>query len=38
MHQLPEAARLPVSLLFEQMVDTDTRIEQLTGEIGAIHA
>ena len=38
MHQLPEAARLPVSLLFEQLVDTDTRIEQFTREIEAIHA
>lgn len=38
LRHLPEAARLPVSLLFEQLVDTDTRIEQLTGEIEATHA
>lgn len=38
LHQLPEAARLPVSLLFEQLVDTDTRIERLTREIEAAHA
>lgn len=38
LHHLPEAARLPVSLLFEQLADTDTRIAQLTGEIEATHA
>lgn len=38
LHHLPEAARLPVNLLFEQLVDTDTRIAQLTGEIEATHA
>ena len=37
-HHLPDAARLPVSLLFEQLADTDTRIEQLTGEIEGTHA
>ena len=36
--QLPEAARLPIVLLFEQLADTDTRIERLTGEIEATHA
>ena len=37
LHQLPEAARLPVSLLFDQMAETDKRIEHLTGEIKATH-
>jgi transposase len=35
--QLPEAVRLQVSLLFEQLVGTDTRIEPLTCEIKATH-
>jgi len=38
LHQLPEVARLPVSLLFEQLAHTDTRIERLTREIEAAHA
>lgn len=29
----PEAARMPVSLLFEQLAETDMRIERLTEEI-----
>lgn len=36
--QLPEAARLSVDLLFEQLADTDGRIELLTGEIKVTHA
>jgi transposase len=35
--QLPEAARMPVSLLFDQLVETDRRIEHLAGEIEEIH-
>lgn len=31
--QLPEAARMPLILLFDQLSETDTRIEQLTDEI-----
>ena len=31
LHQLPEAARLPVNLLFEQLVDTDTRDRAVDG-------
>ena len=38
LHELPEAARLPVSLLFDQLTDTDRRIEQLTGEIKVTHS
>ena len=38
LHELPEAARLPVSLLFDQLAETDRRIERLTGEIKAAHA
>lgn len=36
--QLRGTARVTVSLLFEQLVDTDTRIAQLTGEIEATYA
>jgi len=35
--QLPEAARMPVSLLFDQLVETDGRIAHLAGEIEEIH-
>ena len=38
LRDLPEAARLPVSLLFDQLTDTDRRIEQLTGEIKVTHS
>ncbi len=31
--QLPEAARLPVTLLFDQLFETNKRIERLTDEI-----
>lgn len=31
--QLPEAARLPVALLFDQLFETNKRIERLTDEI-----
>lgn len=31
--RLPEAARMPVSLLFDQLAETNTRIERLTDEI-----
>lgn len=37
LHQLPEGARLPVNLLFDRLVDTDRRIEELTVQIGAIY-
>ena len=33
LHSLPEAARMPVCVLFDQLAETDKRIEQLTGEI-----
>ena len=36
--QLPEVALSPVSLLFEQLVNTNTWTEQLTCEIEATHA
>jgi len=36
--RLPEAARMPVSLLFDQLADTDERIERLTEEIEETHA
>jgi transposase len=36
--RLPEAARMPVSLLFDQLSETDKRIEQLTEEIAETHA
>ena len=35
--QLPEAARMPVCLLFDQLVETNNRIEQWSGEIKEIH-
>lgn len=35
--QLPKAARMPVCLLFDQLVETNNRIEQLLGEIEEIH-
>ncbi|WP_264798038.1 IS110 family RNA-guided transposase, partial [Acidocella aminolytica] len=31
--RLPEAAQLPVSLLFDQLAETDKRIDRLTDEI-----
>ncbi len=31
LEQLPEAARLPVALLFEQLADTNTRIQRFDG-------
>jgi transposase len=31
--QLPEAARMPLILLFDQLSETNTRIERLTDEI-----
>ena len=34
--RLPEAARIPVSLLFDQLAETDNRIERLTDEIGEV--
>ena len=36
--QLPQAVRLPVSLLFDQLAETDERIGRLTEEIKEIHA
>ena len=36
--RLPQAARLPVSLLFDQLAETDARIGRLTEEIKEIHA
>ena len=36
--RLPEAARMPVSLLFDQLANTDERIERLTEEIEETHA
>lgn len=36
--QLPEAARMPVRLLFDQLAETDKRIEQLTDEIAETYA
>jgi hypothetical protein len=36
--RLPQAARLPVSLLFDQLAETDERIGRLTEEIKEIHA
>jgi len=35
--RLPEAARTPVSVLFDQLAETNKRIEQLTGEIEETH-
>jgi transposase len=37
LERLPEAARMPVSLLFDQLADTDKRIERLTDEIEVTH-
>lgn len=37
MVQLPEAARMPVSVLFDQLQETNRRIERLTGEIEEAH-
>jgi transposase len=36
--QLPEVARMAVGLLFDQMAETDTRIERLTDEIEETYA
>lgn len=36
--RLPEVARMPVSLLFAQLAETNERIERLTDEIAEIHA
>lgn len=36
--QLPEAARMSVSLLFDQLAETNRRIRKLAGEIEEIHA
>lgn len=36
--RLPEVARMPVSLLFAQLAETNERIERLTNEIAEIHA
>jgi transposase len=36
--RLPEAARTPVSLLFDQLAETDKRIEHLTDEIAETNA
>lgn len=35
--QLPEAARMPVSLLFDQLVETNRRIEHMAGEMEETH-
>ena len=35
--RLPEAARRPVGALFDQLAETNKRIEQLTGEIEETH-
>lgn len=34
---LPEAARLPLQTLFDQLAETQARIDQLTEEIKAVH-
>ncbi|QBY00372.1 IS110 family transposase [Rhodophyticola sp. CCM32] len=34
---LPEAARLPLRVLFDQLAETQSRIEQLTDEIKEVH-
>jgi transposase len=34
---LPEAARLPLRALFDQLAETQERIDQLTGEIEEVH-
>ncbi|BBD41394.1 transposase (plasmid) [Aminobacter sp. Y103A] len=36
--RLPQAARLPITLLFEQLAETNERIERLTEEIKETHA
>jgi len=35
--RLPEAVRMPVNLLFDQLAETDQRIERLTAEIEETH-
>lgn len=37
LERLPEAAQTPVSLLFDQLAETNKRIEQLAGEIKVTH-
>jgi transposase len=34
---LPEAARPPRRALFDQLAETQTRIDRLTDEIGEVH-
>lgn len=34
---LPEAARLPLRVLFDQLAETQARIDRLTGEIEQVH-
>jgi transposase len=38
LNRLPEAARMPASLVFDQLVKTDRRIDRLAGEIEETHA
>lgn len=34
---LPEAARLPLQALFDQLVEAQARIDRMTGEIEEVH-
>lgn len=36
--QVPDTARAPLRLLFDQLVDTNVRIDELAGEIAKVHA
>jgi len=37
LHNVPEAARLPLQALFDQLAETQARIDQLTDEIEEVH-